>query len=188
VLPSNGNEEAVAELLAGAHRDGGGAPWLTSFVQRVLAGGHSELRVTSTVSPGRDEWNVEVTAGGVSLALIDVRLLTTDDPAALDAYLDSLTAKAMRRWNRMTRSNHSQRVRPWIACVTIGDDDLSREVARAADELGALVRQRILDLACVVQVAGRYRTISHPSTARSLDAFAAELIGRRICWSAMNLA
>ena len=144
----------------------GRVEWAGELAQRLVDESGLDADVVLSVGGGRDSWDVAVTAGTLTVALIDA---VAGLPSPLDR-LDQVDAKANRRWRRETREHSHGQPRPWTGVVVIGQVDEPSEVDA---QLGELTRCRTMDAAF-----SNSQLVRATAGSLGIQSFAASLLGR----------
>ncbi len=186
----------VAQLVDPNNLGDRGASWLARVTDRIVsdsglaAGVVTDEGRAAPPIPSHRSWDVEVEVYGRSVALIDVDVVSERDQisAVIDRF-DTVLVKAMDCWRSVTRAPHPPPPRPWLGFLLAVDVAISDEIVQHDREwapagqtfaatLDRIVKERMLDAACVIVVNPLTGVVSYPNEALSFDAFAAALLGR----------
>ncbi len=204
------NTGTRAEVTGGRHLDDLQALLVRVFVDAGIS--PHLMDVKRRPIPGyfrRDKsWDIVVMAADRVVGIIELKSLTGSNPGQnFNNRTDEALGQAMDVWKAVERGIIATPMRPWLAYFMVLEDNPafnapvnSRQPVWKPDEEFAdstyakrceiffdrMVRERLLDAACVVLARKSDGRVRFPSNALSFQAFAAAIHGRCLQFKATN--
>lgn len=204
------NTGARAEVTGGRHLD----ELQLLMIEVLIDAGIPPrmLEVKKRPIPGyfrRDKsWDLVVTVGDRVLAIIELKSIVGDNPGQnFNNRTDEALGQAMDVWKAVERGIIDSPLRPWLGYFMLIEDndawnrpsaprssvwpadptfDGTSAIERAAIFFDRMVRERLLDAACVVLADKTDGGVRYSQDGLSFQAFAAAMFGRCLQFKATN--
>jgi len=199
-----------AEVTGGRHLDALELLIVDVLVDAGMPAGM--LEVKRRPIPGyfrRDKsWDIVVTIAGRVLAIIELKSIVGNEPGKnFNNRTDEALGQAMDVWKAVERGIIDSPLRPWLGYfMLIEDNDAWNHVSgarspvwpadpvfddtsaadRASIFFDRMVRERLLDAACVVLADRSTASVRYERDSLSFQAFAAAMFGRCLQFKAIN--